>query len=505
MTASSNPFAFLTWGTALQTIRWRLITGSLVAIGIPLILFATLLGSRLWTFYIEELQKELESKAEVVAFAVAPTLSPTTPDDPIALARVVDGWRRYSKLRVTVVDGTGIVRAATMSEQINQPIDDMLRPGLRDALHGRENSMVWRSPNFGYEDTMYVNMPIYQEGTLVGAVRVAHSLAEIQENLQRIRVTFMSTVLGYAALIVMLTVWLAGTIVRPVEQLDQSAQHLASGDLAHRVKVEGTNEITHLGTTLNRMAERLQTLEGLRRSYVSNVSHELRTPLAAIRSMAETLLQHGDDDPQLKHRYLPRIISQTERLARLASQLLDLAQIESGNLVSRFAPVDLGSVITDVAHTCAVDARARGVELVMHLAEGLPLLMGDRDRLEQLFINLCDNALRHTPAGGNVTIVARRLNDTVEAVVEDTGVGIAPEHLPHLFERFYRVDAARTRAGGGTGLGLSIVEQIVKAHQGTIHVESKVGRGTRFAVCLPLGPTEQWHAASNNQSPGATA
>ncbi len=472
----------------LHTIRWRLIVGSLVAVGIPLILFASVLASRLWGFYTEELRKELESKAKVVAHAVAPTLSPTTPDDPAALRRIVDGWRQYSDMRVTVADGTGRIRAATFTDQVNETVDDEKRPGMREALLGQMNSTTWKSPNFGYEDTMYVNYPVRdtEDGPVLGVVRVAYSLAQIQQNVGRIRLTFMLSVLGYAVLIVLITVWLAGTIVSPVEQLDESAQELAAGNLSHRVKVQGTDEITHLGNTLNRMAERLQMLEGLRRQYVSNVSHELRTPLAAIRGMAETIQQHGEADPELRRRYLPRIISQTERLARLATQLLDLAQIESGNLVSRFAPVDLGAVLSEVTQTCANGAAERGVDLVVRVEPGLPLLEGDRDRLEQVFINLIDNAVRHTPRGGSVSASIHGVAQGLEAVVEDTGEGIPADHLPHLFERFYRVDASRSRSGGGTGLGLSIVEQIIKAHQGTIHVESEIDRGTRFVLRLPL-------------------
>lgn len=472
----------------LHTIRWRLIVGSLVAVGIPLILFASVLASRLWDFYTQQLRQELESKAHVVAHAVAPTLSPTTPDNPAALSRIVDGWRRYSNMRVTVADATGAIRAATLTEQVGETVDDPKRPGMREALSGKKNSTTWKSPNFGYEDTMYVNLPVREtdDGPILGVVRVAYSLAQIQTNVGRIRITFMLSVLGYAVLIVLLTIWLAGTIVSPVEQLDESAQELAAGNLSHRVKVQGTDEITHLGATLNRMAERLQMLEGLRRQYVSNVSHELRTPLAAIRGMAETIQQHGETDPDLRRRYLPRIISQTERLARLASQLLDLAQIESGNLISRFAPVHLGEVLTEVTQTCAGGASERGVEVITRVEPDLPPLEGDGDRLEQVFINLIDNAVRHTPPGGSVTASIRRIEQNLEVVIEDTGEGIPAEHLPHLFERFYRVDAARSRSGGGTGLGLSIVEQIVMGHHGSIHVESEVDRGTRFILKLPL-------------------
>jgi signal transduction histidine kinase len=332
---------------------------------------------------------------------------------------------------------------------------------------------------------------------VVGVVRVAYTLTHIQQSIARIRRALLASVASYAFLIVVLTVWLAGTIVRPVENLRRSAERLASGDLDHRVPVAGTEEVVQLASTLNQMTGRLQQLEGMRRQYVSNVSHELRTPLAAIRGMAETIMLHGDNDPALRDRYLPRIITQTERLARLASQLLDLAQIESGDLVRDFNPVAIAPVLEEVVSTCAEGAAARGIELVMDVLPWIPpadragvpfspQVEGDRDRLVQVFFNLVDNALRYTPKGGQVSVMARAENRHVTVAVTDSGPGIPPEHLPHIFERFYRVDRARSRAAGGTGLGLSIVQQIVKDHGGEITVDSAVGKGTRFSVTLPL-------------------
>lgn len=267
-------------------------------------------------------------------------------------------------------------------------------------------------------------------------MRVAYTLTEIQENLGRIRLTLLLGVALYALLIVGLTVWLAGSIVRPIEELNRGAKRIAGGDLDHRVHVNGTAEITHLADTLNYTAQRLQQLENIRRQFVSNVSHELRTPLAAIRSMAETLMQHGEKDPALR--------------------------------------------------TCAPAANAKGVKVITDIPPALPELRGDRDRLVQVFINLLDNAIRHTGSGGQITITARPQPNALTVTIADTGEGIPPEHLPHIFERFYRVDKARSRRSGGTGLGLSIVQQIVQAHGGSIAVESAVGQGTRFTMMLPL-------------------
>lgn len=468
-----------------RTIRWKLITSSLLAVGIPLIGLAYLFASLLWQFHLQQLEQELRTKALVIADAVAPVLSPRTPDDPAALSRMVEGWRRYSNMRVTVADAQGIVRAATSGEGVDAPIDRLRRPGMKEALAGKVTATVWKSPNFAYEDTLYVNLPVHEDGAVIGVVRVAYSLAQIQSSVARIRRALLGSFALYGLFITVLTLWLADTLVRPVEELTRSSRRLAAGDLGHRSAVRGAQEVQELAGALNQMSERLQHLEGMRRRYVSDVSHELRTPLASIRGMAETMMTHGESDPALRGRYLPRIITQTERLARLASQFLDLANVESATLIGAREPVPLYAVVEEAIQTHTESAAAKGVALVLDAAPPLPAVAADRDRLLQVFLNLTDNALRYTSRGGQITFTLHHDGTQLTVVVADTGSGIPAEHLPHVFERFYRVDRSRSPQGGGSGLGLAIVREIVHAHGGAITVESIVGEGTRFTLTFP--------------------
>lgn len=469
-----------------SSLRWKLIGSSLAAICIPLAFLAWWLGSTLWDFYLRQLEQELESVALVLADSAAPLLS-----DPLAgrqeLAEVAAQWERHSKLRIVVADARGRVQEATLGSLEGQAVDEERLPGMSLALHGTMNTTIWKHPDFDFEDTMYVNVPAVQEGAVVGAVRVSFSLRDIEEKMGRIQLLLVVAVLGYTGLVVVLTVLLAGSIVRPVEALTRGAGIMAAGDLEHRVDVGGTWEIRQLGDTLNAMAERLHQLEGMRRRYVSDVSHELRTPLASIRSMAETLAQHGLADPDLQDRYLPRIVHQTDRLARLASQLLDLAQIESGDLLSRKEPVRLAEVVEEAVGSTAAETRAPGIRMDVDVPGDLPPVQGDRDRLVQMVLNLLDNALRHTPDGGRISVRATNGGGEVRLVVADTGPGIPSDHLAHLFERFYRVDRARSPGKGGAGLGLAIVRQIVEAHRGSIEVRSTPGQGATFEITLPGG------------------
>ncbi len=472
-----------------RSIRRRLILGSLLILGLPLLVFASAASSLLWRFYLQQMESNIASQALLLADTVAPSLAAPR-SSPAATGEsspemVASRWRHRAISRVTIADASGVVRASSSGEGVGAPIDEGRRPGMRAALSGRSNATVWRSPNFAYEDTMYVNVPVWRAGQIIGVVRVAHTLTMIQQSAARMRSTLLAAVLLYALVIGVLTVAFSTTIVRPVEHLQRDAQRIASGDLSHRVVPQGPEEILQLSATLNDMTSRLEVLEGLRRRYVSDVSHELRTPLTAIRSMAETILQYGDSDPELRQRYLPRILTQTDRLARMVTQILDLAQIERGNYVPALTALPLVEVLEEVSVTNAERARELGVALEVEVSDRALSVRGDRDRLIQVFMNLVDNALRYTPRGGAVTLAALSTRGHVEASVTDTGRGVTAEHLPYLFERFYRVETARSPLAGGTGLGLAIVRQIVESHGGHIRVTSALGNGTRFLIELP--------------------
>lgn len=475
---------------AFQSIRWRLIVSSLLAICVPLSIFAWWIGTMLWNFYLRQLEQELRSVAWIIAESAEPMLAaPTIQHD--ELVQLAAQWDRHSRIRLVVADAKGVVHAATVPSLVGARVSEDRTPGLVDALHGHANATVWKHPDYDYQDTMYVNVPVTRGERVVGGIRVSFGLDQIEEKLGLLETTLLTGVGGYMGLIVVLTVILASSIVKPVEALTRSARILAGGDLAHRASSYDTSEMNQLSATMNQMAERLQALEEARRQYVSDVSHELRAPLASIRGMAETVLQHGAADPELRARYLPRVVSQTERLARLATQLLDLAQIESGTIARHLSPVDLKSVVDEAVNTAVTQKRATSdIAVQTRVDPGLPPFLGDRDRLAQMLINLLDNAVRHTPAGGRVSIAAGRDGDQVLLEVADTGPGIPADHLPHIFERFYRVDRARNAAQGGSGLGLSIVRQIVQSHSGDIQVISQPGKGTRFLVRLPLKESE---------------
>jgi two-component system phosphate regulon sensor histidine kinase PhoR len=228
----------------------------------------------------------------------------------------------------------------------------------------------------------------------------------------------------------------------------------------------------------------LLAIEHVRREFVANVSHELRTPLSAIKLMLETILA-ADDDPEARTLFLPQVAREVDRMIRLVEDLLELARSESGNLVLRKEPFDLTDVATAVVNTFSQRSVSAEVELDLEAPEAV-FVDADRHRLTQVGLNLVDNALRHTPAGGTVTVEVVREDANAVLRVRDTGRGIPYHDLPHIFERFYVVDRSRSREHTGTGLGLSIARHLVEAHGGTLTAQSLYGRGATFECRLPL-------------------
>ncbi|MCM8831677.1 MAG: cell wall metabolism sensor histidine kinase WalK [Candidatus Omnitrophica bacterium] len=242
--------------------------------------------------------------------------------------------------------------------------------------------------------------------------------------------------------------------------------------------VEGAILVFHDITELRR-------LERIRQDFVANVSHELRTPLTSIKGYAETLLEGAIFDKKNAKDFVEIIYNDADRLAKLIDDLLDLSKIESGRLEMVFLPIDILEVIEKVVKILEPQAKKKSILINLNIPPDLPKVLADQNRISQVILNLLDNAIKYTPNEGKISIFANPKDNFVQVDVIDTGIGIPKEALPHIFERFYRVDKARSRELGGTGLGLSIVKHIILNHGGNVWVESELGRGSTFSFTLP--------------------
>jgi two-component system sensor histidine kinase BaeS len=282
---------------------------------------------------------------------------------------------------------------------------------------------------------------------------------------------------------VLLILGLSRRILAPVEALTEAARRMEAGDLSQRVEVTSKDEIGELGQAFNSMADGLARLEELRRNMVTDVAHELRTPLSNIRGYLEAV-QDGVLEPD--GQVIASLYEEAMHLNHLVDDLQELSLAEAGKLRLQRQAVALSDVVNRAVAALRARAQAEGVELQVDPLEDLPLVDIDPQRIGQVLRNLLDNALTHTPSGGEIAIAAHADGQWVAVSVRDTGSGIAAEDLPYVFERFYRGDKSRSRATGRTGLGLAIVKQLIEAHGGQIEVESEVGQGTQFTFTLPV-------------------
>ena len=291
------------------------------------------------------------------------------------------------------------------------------------------------------------------------------------------------------AIAVGLSLLIAGSVARPLQRMSAAARRIASGDYRQRVEVAGPREVRALASSFNDMTERVATAQQAQRDFLANVSHDLRTPLTSIQGFSQAIAEGVTSDPAAAQRAAQIIHDETARLHRMVESLLDLARLDASQMDMRRDPVAPGDLLRAVGTGFSGRARERQIDLRLIVPHNLPPISGDGDRLAQVFTNLLDNALKHTPSGGTVTLSAALADGGIAVTVRDTGEGIPPGELSRIFERFYQVDKSRQRdrPEDGWGLGLAIVRQIVEAHGGTIRAESTVGQGTTFTVWLPLG------------------
>ena len=286
-----------------------------------------------------------------------------------------------------------------------------------------------------------------------------------------------------AAVAILLGLFLTRQFTKPIRALKKGAARIAKGDLAYRVDVKSRDEFGELANSFNSMAASLDGSEQSRRRLFADIAHELRTPLSVIGGTVDAMLD-GVYEPNADN--LNSIKEETEVLTTLVGELRDLTLAESGHLKLEFEPTNLAELVRRRVSQADVIARGKNVTLRMDIAEGLPEIEADGRRIEQVVANLLDNALNHTPSGGIVMVAVSRDKDGVLVSVSDTGEGVPAEDLSHIFERFYRVDDARSRKTGGAGLGLAIAKQMVELHGGRIWVESEVGKGSKFSFTLPV-------------------
>lgn len=440
--------------------------------------------------YIQTLTEELANYGKVASIRLHGDLRNLTMEEARAMGKALDA-------RVTVIDSTGKVLVDTEANPSSME-NHASRVEMRAALDGHTGSSTRSSPTLGIR-FHYVAIPV--EG---GAIRFAVPLSEVQERVNTLRLQ----ILAAAALSFLPAIVLAGFFARLVSaklgRIIDYAGELARGNFKARLQKMGKDELGILSKKLNETGENLERmfnelqkehaelekLERIRKDFVINVSHELRTPLAAIQGYSETLLDGALEDPQNNVRFVKIIKQNAERLTSLTADLLTLSRLEMKRQEFQFAAYRVNDLLEDTVDTLRPTAARNNVRLELQPLSNGQQVFCDREAFYQILSNLVDNAVKYSPQGATVRVSATEVveddQNFVQLAVSDSGIGIPEEDLPRLFERFYRVDKARSRELGGTGLGLSIVKHLVLSHNGKVRVSSEIGKGSTFYVLLPM-------------------
>ena len=396
-------------------------------------------------------------------------------------------------VRVLVTDLNGTVQVDSQSLLNGRRLS--IRP-VANVLEGARSDFAYfsseltrqvflSSPSENGSATGIIACAVGAEDALLGTLVYVSGAQDIYEGLVTVTRRIGMVLVAVFVAVAGLSVLMARLFTHPVRELREGIAQISKGDLSARVRVHGKNEFAELAESFNAMSQRMEVLDRLRNQFVSNASHELKTPLTTMKILLETVLYQEVYDPDISHEFLSDIDKEIDRLSNVVSDLLTLVSIDSGETRLRSTLFSLRDLVNDNVKRLSPLARERGIELEFTGKENAEVV-GDTGKLTQVFYNLIDNAIKYTPRGGHVNVDVARQGKTIIARVSDNGIGIPAQDQLHIFDRFYRVDKARSRDTGGTGLGLSIVKQIILMHNGSISVSSVEHEGTTFTVELPV-------------------
>ena len=401
--------------------------------------------------------------------------------------------------RLMVLDRYGKVQVDTYSELNGMRVDYpevasvLVRGDLADyGVHPLDGSgEIQETNNFLFSDADafnwvgYCTAGVINQSDVIGVVLLSSPVQTMMQSLYELRDQMLVIFIVVAVIAIIFCLVFSQIITKPMTALTRSIQNMARGDFSVRVKVRGSVEMRRLARTFNSMSEKIESLDQARNQFVSNASHELKTPLATMKIMIESLIYQPEMEVGLRTEFMTDINREIDRLSSVVTDLLTLVRMDVKDVKLSRENMSLAALIKDTKHLLEPMIKKRQHTLTLNIQDDCDMY-ADRTKLQQVVYNLMENAVKYTQEGGKVDVALQRIGRSAVLTVKDNGPGISAEHLPHIFDRFYRVDKARSREAGGTGLGLAIVHQLVMLHGGEIHVESEEGKGTSFIVELPL-------------------
>ena len=459
--------------------------------GVSFAVAATNLTGLVRNYLYEQKTREDSLLTEKAAAAAAPFFDAASTED---VNRVLEENARSMEGRLMLLDQDGKVqfdtdRALNGSRlQVREVL--LVLNGVAEqayGIHSPGEAEADRTGGNGYSGQVAYSVHAMdgQDGQ-IGAMLYVSRIQGLMDSVGTVQWQLISVFVLIAIAALVLALILSQLLTKPITDVSRTMRKMGKGDLSVRVPVRGSGELRELAENYNTMAAQLERLDKTRNQFVSNASHELKTPLATMKIMLESIMYQPDMPVELRTEFMQDINHEIDRLTGIVTDLLTLTRMDAEKGSMKHEQVDMSALTEEVIRMLTPAAERRGQRLECAIEPGLQML-GDRARLNQVLYNLTDNALKYSPDGGRIAVSLRSDGDSLVWRVRDNGVGIPKEDLEHIFERFYRVDKARSRETGGTGLGLSIVKQLVSMHGGEITVSSEPGSGSEFRVVFPRG------------------
>jgi signal transduction histidine kinase len=467
----------------LFNIQWNSIHAKLLATYLLLVTLGTTLlsGYILWSFYayfMQARQTDLKNWANALSESTADALEE---QDNQRVQLIAQRYGAPETITLRVFDDQGALLATSALQTDQRSIDWLKISGVQAALQGHVTQGVAKGV-LSSDDRLYIAKPIVRNNQLLGVLRLSITLEQFQHQFAKVIWTILVTLGVTILLCALISDRLARSLSRPIERMQSFAIRVGSGHFGDRLAIVQSNELDQLASELNRMSERLASLDEERRAFLAKVSHELRTPVSNVQVTVEALENGAIEEPEVRDRFFHTIKDETKRLAMLIHDLLDLGRLEAGVTQLEEQTISLKSLMNRAVR--AMEPRMQAKGLVTRLEVADLHFKSDPERLLQAILNVLDNAIKHSKPDSKVFISGYRDKQSVVIKIRDQGTGISQNDLPRIFEQFYT-----TRSSGkesGTGLGLAIAKRIVETQGGTISVSSELGQGAVFTICLPV-------------------
>ena len=451
--------------------RWFLNSFSIVAALLIVLDFACFFWFR--SYYYGAVRQYIETQANIIAGFVERFYEESGSDYTDEIINSVEQFEKknYAELMAINRDGRVYLSSSGFTPASSYDMPDYDNAKRSEALNA---SYVGHLPG----GEKYMAFTVINAVTGLG-IRIITSLDKTDERIITLTLEVLALSVAVLLLLLVLGIYFIRSIVQPIRRVGVTARKLAAGDFSVRIGYESSDEVGELCRIFNYMADELETSENIKNEFISSVSHELRTPLTAIKGWSETVT--AIDDPETRRKGMAIISKETERLSEMVEELLDFSRIQNGHFTLQLSDLDVIAELADAVLMYEERAKTEDVTLSYTDSDDIFIIHGDKNRLRQVFINIIDNSIKYGKKGGHTVITTGIDNDMIRISIKDDGVGIAPEDLPRVKEKFYKAN----NTVRGSGIGLAVADEIIRIHGGTLELSSELGKGTEVIITLP--------------------